>query len=124
MRILNKAVCVALVSVATPTYASPAEEASAVVDRWSATYSANDRNALVRLYAPDALLLGTTDPVATRRTEAIREYFLALDQGGRSNTIQEKNVIVLGETAVVVAGFMTLPERNKTTNPDHRVSRL
>jgi uncharacterized protein (TIGR02246 family) len=117
MRILTKALCVALVLVATPTLASPAEEASAVVDQWSATYSANDRNTLVKLYAPDALLLGTTDPVATHGTEAIREYFVALDKGGRRNTIQEKNVIVLGENAAVVAGFYDFARKEQGYEP-------
>jgi uncharacterized protein (TIGR02246 family) len=117
MRILTKALCVALASVATPVFAGPAEEAGALVDQWSATYSANDRNALVRLYAPDALLLGTTDPVATRGTEAIREYFVALDKGGRSSTIQEKNVIVLGENAVVVAGFYDFARQEQNYEP-------
>jgi uncharacterized protein (TIGR02246 family) len=117
MRILTKALCVALASLATPTFAGPAEEASAVVDQWSATYSANDRNALVRLYSPDALLLGTTDPVATRGTEAIREYFVALDKGGRRSTIREKNVIVLGENAAVVAGFYDFARQEQNYEP-------
>ena len=90
MRILTQALCVALALVATPTFASPAEEASAVVDQWSATYSANDRNALSKLYAPDALLLGTTDPVATRGTDAIWEYFVALDKGGRKTRFKRR----------------------------------
>src|SRR5215203_1254352 len=81
--------------LASPALAGPAEEPSALVDQWSATYSANDRDALVKLYAPDALLLGTTDPVATRGAEAIREYFVALDKGGRRNAIKEKDVTSL-----------------------------
>jgi uncharacterized protein (TIGR02246 family) len=105
MRTLAQALCVSFALAATSAVAGPAEEASAVVDQWSATYSANDRDALAKLYAPDALLLGTTDPVATRAAEAIREYFAALEKGGRRNTIREKNVIVLGDNAVVVAGF-------------------
>ena len=46
-------------SIAT---AGPAEDAVALVEQWSRTYSDNDRNALARLYADDAILLGTTDP--------------------------------------------------------------
>ena len=117
MRILSKALCMAFINVATPTLASPADEASAVVDQWSATYSANDRNALVKLYAPDALLFGTTDAVATRGPEAIWEYFVALDKGGRRNTIKEKSVIVLSETAVVVAGFYDFARKEQDYEP-------
>ena len=117
MRILIKALCVALALVATPTFASPAEEASAVVDQWSAIYSANDRNALAKLYAPDALLLGTTDAVATRGTDAIWEYFVALEKGGRRNAIQEKTAIVLSESAVVVAGFYDFARKEQNYEP-------
>src|SRR5687768_1362356 len=88
---------------AAPAFAGPGEEASAVVDQWSATYSANDRDALVQLYAPNALLFGTTEKTAIRGPEGIREYFVALEKGGRRNTILDKNVFVLGDNAVVVA---------------------
>jgi uncharacterized protein (TIGR02246 family) len=115
--VLARAVCAWLILSAAPALAGPAEEAGAVVDRWSATYSANDRNALADLYAPDALLLGTTDPVATRGTQAIREYFAPLDKGGRRNTIQEKNVIVLSEDAVVVAGFYDFARKEQNYEP-------
>jgi uncharacterized protein (TIGR02246 family) len=117
MKTMAQALCVSLVLTATPVIAGPAEEASAVVDQWSATYSANDRDALVKLYTPDALLLGTTDKVATRGTEEIRKYFVALEKGGRKNTIQEKNVIVLSENAVVVAGFYDFSRKEQNYEP-------
>ena len=101
----------------TPAFAGPAEDAGAVVDQWAATYSANDRDALVKLYAPDALLFGTTDKVATRGTEAIRNYFLALEKGGRRNAIQDKNVMVLDENAVVVAGFYDFSRADQNYEP-------
>ena len=62
--------CGAFLSVAS---AGPAEEANAVIDQWSALYTANDRDALIGLYAPDAILLGTTSPVISEGTEGIRE---------------------------------------------------
>src|SRR5215204_4392704 len=105
MKILQQVLCLLLVLASGSAVAGPAEEASAVVDQWAATYSANDRDALVKLYTPDALLLGTTDQVATRGTEAIREYFVALEKGGRRNAIKEKDTIVLGDSGVVIAGF-------------------
>jgi uncharacterized protein (TIGR02246 family) len=111
------ACCASLVLASTSATAGPADEASAIVDQWSATYSANDRNALVKLYVPDALLLGTTDQAATRGTEDIREYFVALDKGGRRNTIKEKDVIVLGPEAVVVAGFYDFARKEQNYEP-------
>ena len=117
MGMLARTVCASLVLASTSAIAGPAEEASAIVDQWSATYSANDRDALVKLYAPDALLLGTTDQVATRGTEEIREYFVALDKGGRKNTIKERDVIVLGPEAVVVAGFYDFARKEQNYEP-------
>ena len=43
--------------------AGSGEEANAVIDRWSAAYSSNDPDAVVRNYRPDAILLGTVSPV-------------------------------------------------------------
>jgi uncharacterized protein (TIGR02246 family) len=117
MRMLARAICASLALASTPAVAGPAEEASAIVDQWSTTYSANDRDALVKLYAPDALLLGTTDQVATRGTADIREYFVALDKGGRKNTIKEKDIIVLGPEAVVVAGFYDFARKEQNYEP-------
>jgi ketosteroid isomerase-like protein len=46
-----------------PSFAHPVEDANAVVDRWAATFTANDADALVKLYAPDAILFGTVSPI-------------------------------------------------------------
>jgi uncharacterized protein (TIGR02246 family) len=116
MRLFARVFCLSLM-VSSPVFAGPAEDATAVVDQWSATYSANDREALAKLYAPDALLLGTTDPVATRGVEAIRKYFEPLDKGGRRNTIVEKNVIIVSDTAVVVAGFYDFSRKEQNYEP-------
>jgi uncharacterized protein (TIGR02246 family) len=114
---LRHVLSVSFALAVAPAFAGPAEDASAVVDHWAATYSANDRDALVKLYAPDALLFGTTDKVATRGTENIRNYFLPLEKGGRRNAIQEKNVMVLGENAVVVAGFYDFSRAEQNYEP-------
>ena len=63
VRLLSIALLVVAPVVAV---AGPAEDANAVIDRWSATYSANDRDALVGLYTPDAILLGTTSPIVSK----------------------------------------------------------
>lgn len=85
--------------------AGPAEEANTVVDRFSAAYTSNDPEAVVKLYAPDAILLGTVSPVISVGTEAIRKYFSRLKGSGNRNAIQERHTIVLGDNAVVVTGF-------------------
>jgi len=85
--------------------AGPAEEANAVVDRFSAAYTSNDPETVVKLYSPDAILLGTVSPVLSMGTEAIRKYFSMIKGSGNKNAIQERHTIVLGDNAVVVTGF-------------------
>ena len=88
-----------------PAFAGPPQDANAVVDRWSAAYSSNDPEAVVKNYWSDAILLGTVSPVMSEGTEAIRTYFSALKGSGNKNAIGDRRTIVLDENAVVVAGF-------------------
>ncbi len=85
--------------------AGPAEEANAVVDRFSAAYNSNDPEEVVKLYSPDAILLGTVSPVISIGTEAIRKYFSMIKGSGNKNAVQERHTIVIDDNAVVVTGF-------------------
>jgi uncharacterized protein (TIGR02246 family) len=87
--------------------AGPSEDANAAIDRWSAAYTANDPDAVVNSYWPDAILLGTVSPVISVGTDAIRAYFTAvkLKGSGNKNAIQERHTIVVDDNAVVVTGF-------------------
>ena len=96
---------VLLVLIPVTADAGPAEDANAVVDRWSAAYSSNDPEVVVKNYWPDAILLGTVSPVMSEGTEAIRTYFSPLKGSGNKNAIGERRTIVLSDNAVVVAGF-------------------
>jgi uncharacterized protein (TIGR02246 family) len=111
------ALCFLFGSLGTVAFAGPAEEANAVIDQWSVTYSANDRDALVGLYAPDAILLGTTSPVISEGTEGIRKYFQELPGSGRKNTIVERRTIVLSETSVVGTGFYNFARATENDTP-------
>jgi uncharacterized protein (TIGR02246 family) len=85
--------------------AGPAEDANAAVERWSAACSSNDPEAISRTYTPDALLLGTISPIMSEGREAIVKYFTASKGSGNRNTLGERRTIVLGDDAVIVAGF-------------------
>jgi uncharacterized protein (TIGR02246 family) len=87
--------------------AGPAEEANAVVDRWSLAYSGNDPEIVAKNYWSDAILLGTVSPVMSEGTEAIVTYFTPLKGSGNKNTIDERRTIVINDNAVVVTGFYT-----------------
>jgi hypothetical protein len=77
--------------------ADPAKEANAVIDRWSAAYSANNPEAVVKNYRPDAVLLGTVSPIMSAGTEAIRTYFSPLKGSGNKNAIGERRTLVLSD---------------------------
>jgi uncharacterized protein (TIGR02246 family) len=103
--------------IQTAAFAGAAEDANAIIDRWSAAYSANDRELLVSLYAPDAILLGTTSPIISQGTEAIQKYFEMLPDSGRKNAITERHMVVLGDDAVVGTGFYTFSRAVENDTP-------
>ncbi len=107
----------------TMVFAGAAEEANAVIDRWSAAYTSNEPEAIVKIYAPDAILLGTVSPVISVGTEAIRKYFSMVKGSGNRNSIQERHTIVLDENAVVVTGFYEFT-RMKDGQPSPSPSRF
>jgi len=117
MKSFALALCVLFGSAGTVALAGPAEEANAVIDQWSTAYSANDRDALVGLYAPDAILLGTTSPVISEGTEGIQKYFQELPGSGRKNTIVERRTMVLSETSVVGTGFYNFARAAENDTP-------
>lgn len=85
--------------------AGPAEDANALVERWSAAYSGNDPQTIASLYTPDAILLGTVSPVMSEGTDAIIKYFTPTKGTGNRNQIGDHRTIVLDENAVLVTGF-------------------
>lgn len=96
-----------MVMLPSAAMAGAAEDANAAIDRWSAAYTSNDPEAVVKNYWPDAVLLGTVSPVISIGTEAIRKYFALVKDSGNKNSIQERHAIVVDNDAVVVAGFYT-----------------
>jgi uncharacterized protein (TIGR02246 family) len=87
--------------------AGPAEDANAALDRFSASYTANDVDALVQLYSPNTILLGTNSPNISEGRDAVRAYFtnLKLAGSGNRNQIQERKTIVINDNAVLITGF-------------------
>ena len=72
-----------VVFVPTMSMAGPAEDAAAAIDRWAVAYSANDVEAMLKVYAPDAILQGTSEPQINVGTEDLRKYFRALRRAQR-----------------------------------------
>jgi uncharacterized protein (TIGR02246 family) len=85
--------------------AGPAEDASAVIDRWATAFNASDADAVLKLYASDALLLGTVSPILSEGTDPIRAYFARLPGSGTKVVIGEGRMVVLSDQAVLATGF-------------------
>ena len=103
MGIRARSIAIALLVFApAAAYAGPAEDADAAVARWAATFAANDTDALVKLYAPDAVLLGTISPIIADKPDLVREYF---KRRADKVEIGDHRTLVLGDDAVLVTGF-------------------
>jgi hypothetical protein len=89
------------------TFAGAAEDAAAAIDRWAAAYSSNDVDAMLKVYAQDAILQGTSEPQINVGSEAIRKYFRGLPGSGNMVTIQERRMVAINETTVLGLGFYT-----------------
>lgn len=99
-------VALTLVAVAPAVgYPGPAEDANAVIDQWAAAFTANDADAVVRLYTSNAILLGTGSPEIASDIGAFRSYFARLPGSGNKVLIGERRTVVVANDAVVGAGF-------------------
>jgi uncharacterized protein (TIGR02246 family) len=88
--------------------ASPVDEATAMINHWTTAYNANDVEGLVKLYTPDAIVLGTRSPVISQGPQDIRAYFLSTHLPGSGNKVEfgERRTMVLGDLrAVLLTGF-------------------
>ena len=77
------------------------------IDRWVAAYNANDLEALMKAYAPDAILQGTSEPQINVGTEDLRKYFKRLPNGGSRVSIQERRMVALNDTTALGLGVYT-----------------
>lgn len=87
--------------------AGPKEDALAILDKWTTAFAASDVDAIVALYAPDALFMGTGSKTVVTDTASIRKYFedAILTRRPRAAPISSSEVMVLSDTAVVVTGL-------------------
>jgi uncharacterized protein (TIGR02246 family) len=126
--IMRCGLIVALLSlfISGSVLAGPAEDANAVVSRWAATFTANDADAILKLYTPDAILLGTVSPIIADTAEARRSYFSRLPGSGNKSAISEHRTMVLNDSAVLVTGFynFTVMRNGKSVDNAARFSML
>ena len=91
--------------------AGPKEDAFQVIEQFKKAFDNSDVEGVVKLFAPDAIFLGTVSPKLVTTTEGIDEYFQALTQfTPRSISIDAYSAMVLSENAVLFAGFDTFSQ--------------
>ena len=96
-----------LAFVPVTAMAGSEEDGAAAIDRWVAAYNANDLDALMKVYAPDAILQGTSEPQINVGTADLRQYFKRLPAGGSSVSIQERRMFVINDSTVLGVGIYT-----------------
>ena len=90
--------------------AGPKEDALQVLDKWTKAFTDSDVDGIVKLYAPDALFLGTGSKTVVVKPEEIRKYFeqALLSNKPRGATLDSYSTMVLSDSVVVVTGLDTV----------------
>ena len=98
-----------MASISTAAVDSKAD-ALVIVDLGTMAFAASDVDAIVKLYAPDALFLGTGSKAVVTKPEGIRTYFEAglLVNRPRGATLTNYESMVLSDEAVLVTGLDTV----------------
>jgi uncharacterized protein (TIGR02246 family) len=98
------------VSLSSSAIAGPKEDALQAVEKWAKAFTDSDVDGIVKLYAPDALFLGTGSKTVVVTPEGIRKYFeqALLNDRPRSARLDSSSAMVVSDTAVVVTGLDTV----------------
>jgi uncharacterized protein (TIGR02246 family) len=113
-------------SLCSTAIAGPKEDALQVVEKWAKAFTDSDVDGIVKLYAPDALFLGTGSKTVVVKPEEIRIYFeqALLSNRPRGAKLDSHSAIVVSDTAVVVTGLDTVTgvRDGKPTSANGRVT--
>ncbi|MDI1266894.1 MAG: SgcJ/EcaC family oxidoreductase [bacterium] len=98
-----------LISLSTTAIGGPKEEALQVVEKWTNAFTGSDVDGIVKLYAADAVMIGTGSKALIASQEGIRKYFDDVFRSGKyTPALGEHSVLQISDTAVVVTGFDTI----------------
>ena len=113
-------------SLCSTAIAGPKEDALQVVEKWAKAFTDSDVDGIVKLYAPDALFLGTGGKTVVVKPEEIRKYFeqALLTNRPRSARLDSHSEMVVSDTTVVVTGLDTVTgvRDGKPTSANGRVT--
>ena len=117
---------VLVAAIAAPAFAGPEEDAMQVVQKWAAAFNASDVDAIVALYAPDALFLGTGSRTVVLEPAGIREYFerALLTDRPRGAKLLSHSMRVMSDNSVVITGLdeTSMVRDGKTISSPGRVT--
>jgi uncharacterized protein (TIGR02246 family) len=101
---------VVLMSSISLCHAGPKQDAQQVVAKWSKAFTEADVDAIARLYAPDALMIGTQGKTVLTKPEQIRQYFdAALNRDKpRTASLDSSEALLIDDSTVIIAGFDTI----------------
>ena len=101
-----------MLAIASPADAGPNEDAFAVIEQFKKAYDTADPPGVVKLFAPDAIFLGTTMQKPTRETAAILKYFQASAASNLPKKVEIENyeALQLSEIAVLFSGQDTFSQ--------------
>lgn len=90
--------------------AGPREDALQVLNNWTKAFTASDVDGIVKLYAPDVLFFGTRSKALVAQPGGVRKYFerALLTRRPRGAKLDDRSVMVVSDTVVVVSGIDTL----------------
>ncbi|MBV8503076.1 MAG: nuclear transport factor 2 family protein [Paucibacter sp.] len=90
--------------------AGPKEDAVQVLQQWTRAFTDSDVDGIVKLYAPDAVFLGTGSTTVVVQPQEIRQYFeqALLSNRPRGAVLNSYSAIVLSDSIVAVSGLDTV----------------
>jgi uncharacterized protein (TIGR02246 family) len=107
--------------------AGPKEDAFQVIEQFKKAFDSADVPGVMKLFAPDAVFLGTVSPKLATKTAEIDTYFQGIKVDiPRRIEIGDFSTIVVSDTAVVFAGLDTFSSTRdgKTTERPARFTFL
>jgi len=92
----------------TAALADAVADVEAATTRWIDAFNRKSTADIVKLYAPDAVFLGTSSPVIRDTPMLVEEYFKSLATlGEATNAVGEHRVQIFGDIAIN-SGYYTL----------------
>ncbi len=99
--------CAMLSLVAIPVLADDKADVEAATSKWIDAFNRKSSRDIVALYAPDAVLFGTSSPVLRDKPELVRDYFKDLSNLGNAVIAMEEHRVQVYGNVAINTGYYT-----------------